>query len=134
MIIGIGTDIVDCKRIEESINKNGDRFLNRCFSEFEIAQAEKLVKNKISLAEILAKRWAAKEACAKAMGSGIRDGIFLKDIETRHDDNGKPILKLYNGALKQLNNLKEDGKEIRIDVSISDEPPMALAFVVISCF
>ena len=101
MIIGIGNDIIDIKRIEKTINKYGKKFINRCFTQVEIKRSEKRL-NKINS---YAKRYAAKEACAKALGTGLSHGIFWKDIIIENDTYGKPYIKLYRKARQRLEQL-----------------------------
>jgi holo-[acyl-carrier protein] synthase len=138
MIIGIGTDLVDIKRIEQISNKkveqisnkNVKSFVQRVFSESEQAQALTRPEGPRRFA-FYATRFAAKEACAKALGTGIRDGITFQDMVVSNDPLGKPILTLYNKALERLEFLSQ-GKGSRIDLSLSDEYPMSVAFVIIS--
>ena len=130
MILGIGTDMASIERIETAIEKNGKRFIDRCFAKEEKERVEKL--GKAARAAGYAKRWAAKEACAKALGLGIRAGIYLKDIVVTNDKAGKPALVLKGGAKKRLAALTPKRMVPHIHVSLSDESRMALAFVVIS--
>lgn len=125
MILGIGTDLVNIARIAQALDDFGERFIERCYAPDERSAAA-------DNAPHYAKRWAAKEACAKAMGLGIRDGIYLKDIIIGNDTTGKPLLRLTGGAKAHLDTLVPSGMTPRISVSLTDEPPMALAFVVIS--
>jgi holo-[acyl-carrier protein] synthase len=132
MILGIGTDIADIGRIAKTIGEQGERFLERCFAPEERAYVEGKYGDDPALrAAGYAKRWAAKEACAKALGLGIRDGIFLKDIVILNDSAGKPALDLRGGAKDRLTRLAPGGMTVTAHVSLSDEPPMALAFVMI---
>jgi holo-[acyl-carrier protein] synthase len=128
MILGIGTDIADIKRIADVLEQHGGRFRERCFAEEE---REAAVSSK-DAAAFYARRWAAKEAAAKALGLGIRDNIFLKDIVVTNDDTGKPSLTLRGGAKDRLAAITPGGMTPRIHVSLADDPPAALAFVVIS--
>lgn len=130
MILGIGTDLASIARIEETLEKHGQRFVERCFSPEEIESIQKHPADQ--RAARYAKRWAAKEACAKALGLGIREDIFLKDIVVINDEAGKPHLILRGGAKDRLTAITPVGKTSRIDISLSDERLMALAFVVIS--
>ena len=98
MIIGIGTDIIDTRRIKNTINKYGEKFKRRCFSNNEIIRSE----NNAKTANSYAKRYAAKEACSKALGTGLVKGIFWKDIEVLNNDFGKPLIKLHNNAIKRI--------------------------------
>ncbi|MDI1228851.1 MAG: holo-ACP synthase [bacterium] len=131
MILGIGTDIASIDRIARVLGDHGDRFTARCFAPEERARVEKNADEK-SRASGYAKRWAAKEACAKALGLGIREQIYLKDITVVNDDAGRPSMALAGGAKTRLTELTPAGMTPRIDVSLSDDGGMALAFVVIS--
>jgi len=124
--IYIGTDIVDIRRIKRIINKYGDKFKLRCFHKSEITRSESKTKSE----ESYAKRYAAKEACAKALGTGLARGVFWKDIEIRNNKFGKPNIFLHNKALKFL---KKIGKSLepKIEVSLSDEKNYAIANVII---
>jgi holo-[acyl-carrier protein] synthase len=128
MIIGIGTDLVDIRRIERALARHGDRFANRIFTPIERALAER----RSNPAETYAKRFAAKEACAKALGTGFRAGIFFRDLGVVNLASGKPTMALTGAALARLKSLMPHGLEAQIDLAISDEYPMAQAFVVIS--
>jgi len=128
MIIGLGSDIIDARRIERIIGKYGDRFLDRIFTPAERAKAERR-KNRV---ETYAKRYAAKEACAKALGTGFRAGVFWRDLGVINLPSGRPTMQLTGGALKRLQSVTPDGCEARIDVTLTDEGPMAQAIVVIT--
>ncbi len=128
MIIGIGTDLVDIRRIEQTIARHGDRFINRIYTETERARAERRA-NRI---DTYAKRFAAKEACAKALGTGFRRGVFFRDMGVVNLPSGKPTLRLTGGALERLEAITPEGYEAQIDLAITDEYPLAQAFVVIS--
>lgn len=131
MILGIGSDLANIHRIEETISIFGDRFLQRSFAPVEYNEIKK--RQAISMKEYacsLAKRFAAKEAFAKALGTGFREGVFMKDIAIVHQQSGKPQLKIYGGALKHLRKLA-GGKEFNLQVSMSDDYPWAQAFVII---
>jgi holo-[acyl-carrier protein] synthase len=128
MIIGIGSDITDVRRIKEVIERHGERFLGRIFTEVERAKAERR-KNRV---ETYAKRFAAKEACAKALGTGMRGGVWWRDMGVVNLPSGRPTLRLTGGALRRLQALTPPGHEARIDLTITDEGPMAQAFVIIS--
>lgn len=133
MIIGIGTDITSISRIEDLLAAQGERFIRRCFSAEESAYVEKsAAKSPRRRAAGYAKRWAAKEAAAKALGLGIRDGIFLKDIVVINDAAGRPTLVMRAGAGARLAALTPAGMKADIQVSLSDEERTAQAFVVIS--
>ena len=128
MILGIGSDITDARRIAKVIERHGERFLDRIFTPTERARAEKR-RNRI---ETYAKRFAAKEACAKALGTGLRAGVWWRDMGVVNLPGGRPTMELTGGAKRRLQAITPQGYEARIDVSITDEGPMAHAFVVIS--
>jgi holo-[acyl-carrier protein] synthase len=128
MILGIGSDITDVDRIARVIERHGERFLGRIFTDAERARAERR-KNRV---ETYAKRFAAKEACAKALGTGIRAGVWWRDMGVVNLPSGRPTMKLTGGALRRLQALTPAGFAPQIDLTISDEGPMALAFVVVS--
>ena len=125
MIIGIGIDIVDINRIEKTLDKYGKKFKLRCFSKNEIDSSEK----KIKPANSYAKKFAAKEAFTKAIGTGFARGVFWKDITVQNDIYGKPFIKLYGNASKKLKELYS--KPCYIEVSLSDEKNYAIANIVI---
>ena len=126
MIIGIGIDIVDTSRIEEILNKYGKKFESRCFTKVENSDSKK-VSNKINF---YAKRYAAKEACSKALGTGFSEGILWKDISIFNDIYGKPNIKLFDKAKERIKILTN--KSYTIHVSLSDEKNYAVANVIIS--
>ena len=128
MIIGLGSDITDIRRIEKVIGRHGDRFLERIFTDTERARAERKAKR----IESYAKRFAAKEACAKALGTGMRAGVWWRDMGVVNLPSGRPTMKLTGGALQRLESMTPDGFEARIDLTISDEWPLAQAMVLIS--
>lgn len=128
MIIGIGSDICDARRIARSIERFGDRFLNRIFTPTERERSERRARK----AESYAKRFAAKEACAKALGTGFRDGVFFRDLGVVNLPGGKPTMQLTGGALERLKALIPPGFEPQIDITITDEGAMAQALVIIS--
>ena len=125
MIVGIGTDIINNKRIEKTLKKFGNKFKNRCFLTNEIIKSD----NRKNSVNSYAKRYAAKEACAKALGTGLARGVFWKDIEVINNPYGKPYIKLHNKALLKLKLLSN--KECSIEVSLSDEKKYSIANVVI---
>jgi holo-[acyl-carrier protein] synthase len=129
MILGIGSDLIDITRVERTIARFGDRFLDRCFTEIERAKA---ARRPLTEAATYAKRFAAKEACAKALGTGLRAGVFWRDMGVVNLPGGRPTMVLSGGALERLQSMIPDGMVARIDVTITDEPPLAQAFVVIS--
>jgi holo-[acyl-carrier protein] synthase len=128
MILGLGSDISDARRVAKVIERHGDRFLARVFTDTERARADRR-KNRV---ETYAKRFAAKEACAKALGTGIRHGVWWRDMGVVNMPSGRPTMKLTGGALKRLQDITPAGYEPQIDLTISDEGPMAVAFVIIS--
>jgi|TARA_B100000959_G_scaffold226922_1_gene241667 holo-[acyl-carrier protein] synthase len=125
MIVGIGTDIIDIRRIKNTIHRYGEKFKKRCFSNNEIIRSE----NCFNPTNSYAKRYAAKEACSKALGTGLAKGIFWKDVEVVNDKYGKPFIKLHNNALKRINKITK--KDYKIEVSLSDEKNYAIANVII---
>jgi len=128
MILGIGSDITDVRRIAKVIERHGDRFLDRVFTPIERARAEKR-RNRI---ETYAKRFAAKEACAKALGTGLRGGVWWRDMGVVNLPSGRPSMELTGGAKRRLQAITPTGYEARIDLTITDEGPTAQAFVIIS--
>ena len=127
MIVGIGTDLCDMTRIANSLERYGDRFVQRCFTEVERKRAE----SRAGAAATYAKRFAAKEACAKALGTGIRDGVAWRDMGVVNLPNGKPTMALTGGAARRLAALMPVNHDPVIHLAITDEHPMAQAFVVI---
>ncbi len=132
MIIGIGSDIIDITRIEKVIGRHGDRFIDRIFTEAERAKAERRSKMPKLIWATYAKRFAAKEACSKALGTGIRRGVWWRDMGVVNLPGGRPTMKLTGGALARLESLTPPGHEARIDLTITDDWPLAQAFVIIS--
>ena len=132
MIIGIGSDLIDIRRIEKVIERHGERFLDRIFTEAERAKAERRAKNHRMVVATYAKRFAAKEACSKALGTGIRRGVRWRDMGVVNLPGGRPSMHLTGGALVRLNAMIPPGMDVRIDLSITDDWPLAQAFVVIS--
>jgi len=128
MILGLGSDMADVRRIAKVIERHGERFLDRIFTETERTRAERR-KNRI---ETYAKRFAAKEACAKALGTGIRQGVWWRDMGVVNLPSGRPTMRLTGGALRRLQAITPPGHEARIDLTISDEGSLAQALVVIS--
>ncbi len=128
MILGLGTDVLDIRRIDRTIRRFGARFTHRVFTARERARAE----SRPNAAASLAMRFAAKEACAKALGTGIDRAVFWRDIEICSPASGRPAVRLARGARARLDALVPDGMVSRIDLSMSDEPPVAMATVIIS--
>lgn len=132
MIIGIGSDLIDIRRIAKVIERHGERFLDRIFTEAERAKAERRAKSEKMVVATYAKRFAAKEACSKALGTGIRRGVWWRDMGVVNLPGGRPTMELTGGARERLAVLTPEGHEARIDLSITDDWPLAQAFIVIS--
>jgi holo-[acyl-carrier protein] synthase len=128
MIIGLGSDLIDIRRIEQTIERHGDRFLDRIFTAVEREKSEKRAQRAASYA----KRFAAKEACAKALGTGLRRGVFWRDMGVVNLPGGKPTMNLTGGALRRLNEITPAGMEPTLDLTITDDFPLAQAIVIIS--
>ena len=128
MIIGIGNDMIDIRRVERTIERYGERFLERVFTPVERMKSD----GRAARAASYAKRFAAKEACAKALGTGFRQGVFWRDIGVVNLTSGRPTLELTGGAARALAQLTPEGHEMRIDLSITDDFPTAQAIVIIS--
>ena len=128
MILGVGTDLIDIRRIERTIARFGDRFLDRVYTDPEREQSS----GRASPAAAFSQRYAAKEACAKALGTGFRVGVFWRDIGVDNWPSGQPFLRLEGGAARRLEALLPEGRVARIDLSLTDEPPFAHAMVIIS--
>lgn len=132
MIIGIGSDLIDIRRVEKVMERHGERFLDRIFTEAERAKAERRAKAQRSYVATYAKRFAAKEACSKALGTGMHKGVWWRDMGVVNLPGGRPTMKLTGGALARLESLIPAGYEAQIDLTITDDWPLAQAFVVIS--
>jgi len=132
MIIGLGNDMIDIRRIEKSLQRFGMRFENRVFTKTEQkkAHSRKNAGKKV-IAATYAKRFAAKEACAKALGTGLRSGVFWRDMEVINAPSGAPTMQLSGGALKRLKSMTPDDRKITIHVTLTDEYPWAQAQVII---
>jgi len=128
VIIGLGSDIVDARRIEQTLKRHGDRFLDRIFTPVERAKAD----GRANRIETYAKRFAAKEACSKALGTGFRAGVFWRDMGVVNLPSGRPTMHLTGGALKRLQAITPVGCSARIDITLTDEGPMAQALVIIT--
>ncbi|MGF1551299.1 MAG: holo-ACP synthase [Paracoccaceae bacterium] len=127
MILGIGTDLARIDRIGGTLERFGTRFVNRCFTEVEQARSERRRERVASYA----KRWAAKEACSKALGTGLRMGINWREMEVVNLATGQPTMRLHGSAAERLASLTPEGREARVHVTITDDHPFAQAFVVI---
>lgn len=130
MILGTGSDLLDIRRFEKVMARHGQRFIKRCFTEGEIALAEKRREGGTHIATY-AKRYAAKEAVSKALGTGIGAEVFFTDIDVEKDDRGKPFVNLSGKAEKRLKELTPDGQTARIHLALSDEPPLVYAHVIV---
>jgi holo-[acyl-carrier protein] synthase len=128
MILGLGSDLIDIRRVEKSIARFGDRFLDRIFTETEKAKSDRRTNRAASYA----KRFAAKEACSKALGTGLRKGVFWRDMGVVNLPGGKPTMHLTNGALSRLAEITPKGHHAVIDLTITDDFPLAQAIVIIS--
>ncbi|MDD9977111.1 MAG: holo-ACP synthase [Boseongicola sp.] len=127
MILGVGTDLCNIERIEGTLERFGDRFRNRVFTEIEQSKAER----RKDTAGTYAKRWAAKEACSKALGTGLRMGIAWKDMSVTNLRTGQPIMHVTGWAAERLAEMTPAGHEAKIHVTLTDDHPWAQAFVVI---
>jgi holo-[acyl-carrier protein] synthase len=128
VILGIGNDLIDIRRIESSLERFGDRFIRRIFTEVEQRRSE----GRAERAASYAKRFAAKEACSKALGTGLRRGVFWRDMGVVNARGGKPTMTLTGGALARLAEMTPAGMVAQIDLTVTDEYPLAQAFVIIS--
>ena len=129
IIVGLGSDLCDIRRIERAIERHGQRFLQRCFTDTERARAAR--RTEALHAATFAKRWAAKEACAKALGTGFSQGVFHSDMGVVNLPSGQPTLCLTGGALHRLERLMPPGHRPLVLLSMTDEPPYAFAEVMI---
>jgi holo-[acyl-carrier protein] synthase len=127
MILGIGSDLCDIRRIEKALARHGERFTHRVFTEGERARCDR----RKARAEGYARRFAAKEACSKALGTGLSDGVFWRDMEVVNLPSGQPTLRLTGGAAERLAAMLPPGHTARLHVSLTDDPPLAQAFVII---
>src|SRR4051794_39842227 len=127
MILGIGSDLIDIARIARVIDRYGERFLDRIFTETERRKSDRRANRAASYA----KRYAAKEACSKALGTGFRAGVFWRDLGVVNLPSGRPSMVLTGGALERLQSMLPPGMSARIDLTIPDEPPLAQALVII---
>jgi len=129
MVLGLGTDMIEIARIQRSLTRYGDAFLHRVYTPAEIAYCQLKKRN---AAESFAARFAAKEAAAKALGTGFRRGVFWRDLGVVNLPSGQPGMRLTGGALRRLEALTPAGMLARLDVSLTDEPPLAQAVVIIT--
>lgn len=128
MIVGIGSDLIDTRRIARTIERFGDKFLKRIFTDIERTKSDRR-RNRV---ESYAKRYAAKEACSKALGTGFRKGVFWRDMGVINLPGGKPSMTLTGGAAARLAEITPEGCEAHIEISLTDEPPIAQAIVIIT--
>jgi holo-[acyl-carrier protein] synthase len=128
MILGIGSDIIDIRRVERTLERFGERFIERVFTEVERRKSDRRVNRAASYA----KRFAAKEACSKALGTGFSAGVFWRDMGVVNLSSGKPTMRLTGGALQRLQEITPPGMEAQIDLSLTDDEPQAQAIVIIS--
>jgi holo-[acyl-carrier protein] synthase len=128
MILGIGSDMIDIRRIEQAIERFGDRFLDRIFTDAERRKCDRRANRSASYA----RRFAAKEACSKALGTGFRRGVFWRDLGVVNLTSGQPCMRLTGGALRRLEEITPQGMTARLDVTLTDEPPLAQAVVIIT--
>ena len=130
MILGVGSDLIDIRRIEAAIARFGDRFIDRIFTEAERRRCERRANPGPSYA----RRFAAKEAAAKALGTGFRSGVFWRDLGVVNMPSGQPGMRLTGGALQRLQSITPKGMTARLDVTLTDEPPLAQAVVIITAW
>ena len=128
MIFGIGQDLCDSKRIQATLEKHGERFKNRIYTKNEIKKCD----SRKNYADSYARRFAAKEACSKALGTGFKRGVFFKDIEVVNLKSGKPTIILKGGALEQFKLITKNDESAKIEVSLTDDNKLAMAIVIIS--
>jgi len=128
MILGVGSDLIDIRRIEKTLGRYGDKFIERIFTPTERQKSDR----RRNRAASYAKRYAAKEACAKALGTGFRRGVFWRDLGVVNLPSGKPTMLLTGGALQRLRELTPPGMRAQIELTITDEPPLAQALVIIT--
>src|ERR1700757_479555 len=128
MILGIGSDMIDIRRIEQAMERFGERFLERIFTDAERRKCDRRANRSASYA----RRVAAKEGCSKAPGTGFRNGVFWRDLGVVNLASGQPCMRLTGGALCRLQEITPEGMTARLDVTLTDEPPIAQAVVIIT--
>jgi holo-[acyl-carrier protein] synthase len=128
MILGLGSDLIDIRRIERTLARFGDRFLARIFTEAERGKCDR----RADRAAGYARRFAAKEACSKALGTGFRRGVFWRDLGVVNLPSGRPTMRLTGGARRRLDEITPAGMVARLDITLTDEPPLAQAVVIIT--
>lgn len=129
-VIGLGNDMIDIRRIERSLERWGERFIRRVFTDVEVTKSERRANRAASYA----KRFAAKEACSKALGTGFRDGVFMRDMGVVNLASGAPTMRLTGGAARRLSSLVPAGMTAQITLTITDDIPYAQAIVLITAF
>lgn len=132
LILGLGSDLIDIERVERTLERFGERFIGRCFTAAERAKAERRRGAGRAYVATYAKRFAAKEAAAKALGTGFRAGVFWRDLGVVNLPGGRPSVVMTGGALARLQALTPPGMEARVDLTITDDWPLAQAMVIIS--
>ena len=128
MILGLGSDLIDIRRIERTIERFGNRFLDRVFTAAERGKCDRRANRAASYA----RRFAAKEACAKALGTGFRRGVFWRDLGVVNLPSGRPTMRLTGGAQRRLDEITPTGMIAQLDITLTDEPPLAQAVVIIT--
>jgi holo-[acyl-carrier protein] synthase len=128
VILGLGSDLIDIRRIERAIERFGERFLDRVFTDVERRRCDR----RADRAAGYARRFAAKEACAKALGTGFRRGVFWRDLGVVNLPSGRPTIQLTGGAQRRLDEITPRGMAARLDITLTDEPPIAQAVVIIT--
>ena len=128
MILGMGSDLIDIRRIEKTLERFGERFIKRCYTELERTKSDK----RMNRAASYAKRYAAKEAMSKALGTGFRKGVFWRDMGVINLPSGKPTMALTGGAAERLKEITPEGMKAQIELTITDEPPLAQAIVIVT--
>ena len=128
MMIGMGSDLIDIRRIEKTLERFGERFTNRCYTDLERTKSDK----RMNRAASYAKRYAAKEAMSKALGTGFRKGVFWRDMGVVNLPTGKPTMALTGGAAERLKEITPEGMTAQIELTITDEPPLAQAIIIIT--
>ena len=132
MILGIGNDLIDIRRIEKTLERFGERFIQRIYTDVEQKKADRRKGAGQAYAATYAKRYAAKEAASKALGTGFRQGVYWRDLGVVNLPSGKPTVQMTGGAAERLSSMVPDGMEARVELTITDEYPLAEAMVIIT--
>lgn len=132
MILGLGNDLIDIRRIEKTLQRFGDRFIERIYTDIEQAKANRRKGSGQAYAATYAKRYAAKEAASKALGTGFRQGVYWRDLGVINLPSGKPTVHMTGGAAERLESMIPEGMEARVELTITDEYPLAEALVIIT--